>query len=195
MLVCPLHDNVVTTVSGGRNLALVGGIVARAPRRRVSIPARMRAGGAPVSVCIRDISPRSMLLEVAVAPLPGTFVEIIGAEASIAGQVIWSKDDRFGVRTRERLNVKATTAELKSLRLTAGELADAPCATPKRTRFDLGERDLGFRAERSRMMGRRLEQVAIAASVAIAGVLAAAAAYHTLARPLAAVAASSSGNK
>jgi hypothetical protein len=136
-----------------------------------------------------------MLLEVAVAPLPGTFVEIIGAEASIAGQVIWSKDDRFGVRTRERLNVKATTAELKSLRLTADELADAPCATPKRTRFDLGERDLGFRAERSRMMGRRLEQVAIAASVAIAGVLAAAAAYHTLARPLAAVAASSSGNK
>jgi hypothetical protein len=107
-------------------VTLVGSIVARAPRRRVSIVARMRAGGTPVSVCVRDISPRSMLLEGASAPSPGTYVEIIGPEASIAGQVIWSRDDRFGVRTRERLNVRATATELRSLRLTSNELASAP---------------------------------------------------------------------
>jgi hypothetical protein len=137
-----------------------------------------------------------MLLEGAAAPSPGTFVEIIGPEAFIAAQVIWSRDNRFAVRTRERLNVKATATELRSLRLTADELAGAPCATPKKARGDPGHgRDLSFRAERSRMVGRRFEQVAIWASVAIAGMVVAAAAYHTLARPLAAVAAGSSLHK
>jgi hypothetical protein len=174
-------------------VAFVAGMVARAPRRRVSIPARMRAGGAPVGVCIRDISPRSMLLEAGAAPSPGTFVEIVGPEASIAGQVIWSRDGRFGVRTRERLNVKATATDLRSLRLTADELAGTPCGRPRNSRaVSEGREDLGYRAERSRMAGRRIEHVAIATCVAVAAVLVAAGAYHTLARPFAAVAVGSS---
>jgi hypothetical protein len=134
-----------------------------------------------------------MLLKGAVAPSPGTYVEIIGPEASIAGQVIWSRDDRFGVRTRERLNVRATATELRSLRLTSNELASAPFVTSKTVRADTGSgTDLSFRAERSRMSGRRFEQVVVAATAVIAGVVVAATAYHTLARPLVAVTAGAS---
>jgi hypothetical protein len=137
-----------------------------------------------------------MLLEAGAAPSPGTFVEIIGPEASIAGQVIWSRDGRFGVRTRERLNVKATATDLRSLRLTADELAGTPCARPSNSRTGPEARlDLSYRAERSRMAGRRMEHVAVAACVALAAVVVAAGAYHTLARPFAAVAAGASPRK
>jgi hypothetical protein len=174
-------------------VTFVAGMVVRPPRRRVNILARMRAGGAPVGVCIRDISPRSMLLEGATAPSPGTFVEIIGQEAFIAGQVIWSKDGRFGVRTRERLNVKATAIDLRSLRLTADELAGPSCGRSSNSHAIPEDRGgLSHRAESSRILGRRIEHVAVATCVAVAAVLVAAGAYHTLARPFAAVAAGSS---
>jgi len=147
----------------------------------------MRAGGAPVSVCIRDLSPRSMLLE-GRAPAPGTFIEILGPAGSIAGQVIWAKDERFGVRTRERINVKATAAELRSLRLTAEPLADAPGAKSRPSAAGTGL-DLNAQAERNRLLGRRIEHLAIAACVAVAAAVVAGAAYYTLARPFAALAA------
>jgi hypothetical protein len=137
-----------------------------------------------------------MLLEGAAAPSPGTYVEIIGPEAYIAGQVIWSKNARFGVRTRERLDVKATAADLRSLRLSAEDLAGAPSARPREARAGPErEGDLSYRAERSRIVGRRMEHIAVATGVAVAAVLVAATAYHALALPFAAVAAGASLRK
>jgi hypothetical protein len=137
-----------------------------------------------------------MLLEGTPAPSPGTYVEIIGPEAFIAAQVIWCRDGRFAVRTRERLNVSATATELRSLRLTADELAAAPGARRRNSRADLATAtDPNSQAERSRIAGRRVEHVAIGTAAAIAAALVAAAVYHTLAQPLAAVAAGSSLRK
>jgi hypothetical protein len=169
-------------------VAFVAGMVARAPRRRVSIPARLRAGGAPVSVCIRDISPRSMLIEGDLPPATGTYVEIIGAEASVTGQVIWSRGTRFAIRTRERLNVKATADELRSLRVKAEQPADAPGARSRQA-FVAGGSGRSDQEERSRLLGRRIQHLAIVACVAVAAIGIAGAAYFTLARTFAAVAA------
>jgi hypothetical protein len=168
------------------SVAFVAGLVARAPRRRVSIPARLRAGGAPVSVCIRDISPRSMLIEGEAAPPTGTYVEIVGTDASLTGQVIWSSGARFAVRTRERLNVKATAAELRGLRLSAVETHAIASAKPGQS-FGAARGNSADRAERSRILGRRIEHVAIVTCVIVAATVVAGAAYWTLNRSFAAV--------
>lgn len=159
-------------------------MIVRAPRRRVNIPARMRAGGPPVSVCVRDISARSMLVEAAAPPLSGTFVEIIGPQTAIAGQVIWSRPNRFAVRTRERLDVQAAAAELRSV-----NVPDCACG-PQSKRATFGRAaapDLAHEAERSRLIGRRIQFFGLAAGVAVTAASIAGVAYYTMSHSLAAV--------
>jgi hypothetical protein len=161
-------------------------MIVRAPRRRVNIPARMRAGGPPVSVCVRDISARSMLVEAAAPPLSGTFVEIIGAQTAIAGQVIWSRPNRFAVRTRERLDVQAAAAELRSLSMTGEDCACGP--KPKAATFGRAPAaDHQHQAERSRMLGRRIQFLGLAAGVAVTAASVAGLAYYTMSHSLASV--------
>lgn len=75
----------------------------RGPRRKVLVRARMRGHGAPVDVCVRDVSARGMLVQAASPPPRGAFVELSGGGLPIVGQVVWAKDRRFGVSTRETL--------------------------------------------------------------------------------------------
>jgi hypothetical protein len=60
-----------------------------------------------MEICIRDISSRGLMLEANAPPPRGTYVEIVGAEQTIVGCVIWRKDRRFGIRTRDRIDVSA----------------------------------------------------------------------------------------
>jgi Flp pilus assembly pilin Flp len=84
-----------------------GGMVHRAPRHKVLIRARMRAGGPQMDVCIRDVSARGMLVQADYAPAPRSYVEILLDGQSIAGRVIWANDRRFGVATREQIDIGA----------------------------------------------------------------------------------------
>ena len=84
-----------------------GGMVHRAPRQKVLIRARMRAGGPQMDVCIRDVSARGMLVQADHAPAQRSYVEILLNGQSIAGRVIWAKDRRFGVATREQIDMNA----------------------------------------------------------------------------------------
>jgi Flp pilus assembly pilin Flp len=84
-----------------------GGMVHRAPRHKVLIRARMRAGGPQMDVCIRDVSARGMLVQADHAPAQRSYVEILLNGQSIAGRVIWAKDRRFGVATREQIDMSA----------------------------------------------------------------------------------------
>jgi hypothetical protein len=127
-----------------------------------------------------------MLIEGEAAPPTGTYVEILGADASLTGQVIWSSGGRFAVRTCERLNVKATAAELRGLRLSAAESHDVPSAKPGQP-FGTARRSSADRAERSRILGRWIEHVAIVTCVIVAAILVAGADHWTLNRSFAAV--------
>src|SRR5690349_1803152 len=81
--------------------------IAREPRRKVMIRATMRAGGPRTDVCIRDISSRGMMIQASAPPPRGTFVDVDCAGQQIVGLVVWRKAHRFGVQTRDRLNVRA----------------------------------------------------------------------------------------
>ena len=84
---------------------------ARETRRQLFMRARMRANGAPVDVCIRNISSRGMLLQASDPPPRGTYVEIICPFHTIVARVIWAKDRRFGVQTRLPMDVSAVVGD------------------------------------------------------------------------------------
>ena len=90
---------------------LCQGMKPREPRRSVVIQARMRLDGVWSDVCIRNISSRGMLLQAAAAPPRGTYVEIFRGRHSVVAQVRWCKDRRFGIHTRERMDVDAIINE------------------------------------------------------------------------------------
>lgn len=79
----------------------------RTPRRKVLIRAQMRCGGPKVEVCIRDVSPRGMLLQSSAPPPRGTYVEIVQGGLPVVGQVIWMKDRKFGISTRDVIDISA----------------------------------------------------------------------------------------
>ncbi len=79
----------------------------RAPRQKVVLPARMRAGAGQVEVCIRDVSVRGMLIQAGVPPARGTYVEILRPGCSVTGRVVWSKHHKFGIETREKISIAA----------------------------------------------------------------------------------------
>jgi hypothetical protein len=81
--------------------------IAREARRKVLIRAKMRADGLPMDVCIRDVSARGILVQAVNPPPRGTYVEIDVGGYEIVARVIWRKDRRFGLESRERINVRA----------------------------------------------------------------------------------------
>ena len=150
---------------------------AREDRRKVLIRAGMRAGGPRMDVCIRDISSRGLLIQAAAPPPRGTYVELSCADQLIVGRVIWSKERRFGVESRDRVNVRALAggapaAEAPQRR----EIRPAPAAARA-----AGSGDRAF----AHAMEYAVIAVFAAALVAALGVTA----FETLSRPLENVAA------
>ncbi|NYT40218.1 PilZ domain-containing protein [Sphingomonas sp. R-74633] len=77
----------------------------RDARHSVLIRGRMRAGGPLTDVCIRNVSKNGMMLQAPEAPERGTFVEVRLPEDVVVGQVVWSSDRRFGIKTRDRVPI------------------------------------------------------------------------------------------
>ncbi|MGF1550276.1 MAG: PilZ domain-containing protein [Sphingomonadaceae bacterium] len=75
----------------------------REARHEVLVRARMRAGGPPADVCIRNLSSRGMLCIAAQPPSRGTYVEIVAPVTTLTGRVIWSNERRFGIVLREKI--------------------------------------------------------------------------------------------
>jgi Flp pilus assembly pilin Flp len=145
--------------------------VAREARRKVLIRATMRADGLPMDVCIRDLSTRGMLLQASAPPPRGTYVEIDCASFSIVARVIWRKDRRFGLESRERINVRA--------------LAGGPSPDPLPSRTARRPKRAAARAGGSRTFARKIEFAVIAAgALALIAVLGATA-FETLSHPFA----------
>jgi len=151
--------------------------VARETRRKVLIRATMRAGGPRTDVCIRDISSRGMMVQTGAPPPRGTFVELDCAGHQIVGLVIWRKDHRFGVQTRDRINVHAV----------ANRIAPAMLA-PRRQAPRHGPRAAaraGGNAGRS--LGSRMEFAMIALFAAALVAALGTTAFQALSRPFGAI--------
>lgn len=139
----------------------------RAPRIKVLVQAQMRADGPSVSVCIRDVGPRGMLLQAEQPPVRGTYVEISGPGLSVVGQVVWAKNRRFGIMTRERLNPQAFVRNMS-----APKAAD-PATAIAAQRGGVAAAPRMRTADQSRNHASLIQfALAIAFFVAVAGLLA-----------------------
>jgi hypothetical protein len=136
----------------------------------------MRAGGPRTYVCIRDISTRGIMAQASAPPPRGTYVDLDCAGHQIVGIVVWRRERRFGIRTRERINVAAL----------AGRIAPEILAPPRRR---TGPSPLAARtgAGASRTLAGRMEfaLIAVFAAALIAGL--GVTAFQALSRPMDAV--------
>ena len=77
----------------------------REPRQKVLIKARMRTASAWNDACILNISSHGLLLQAAVPPPRGSYIEVHRGRHIIIARVAWSKHHRLGVRTQDRLAI------------------------------------------------------------------------------------------
>jgi hypothetical protein len=155
-------------------------VKAREARHPVLIRGRMRAGGTPEDVCVRNISNNGMMLQAHSAPETGTYVEVQLPDEVVVGRVMWASDRRFGIRTRDRLPLWRLLGRKKPERG-----PDTPAA-----RAAAGTAIVRHRSD-SRSWGRIFEFVCLAcmaigaaAAVAFAGYAALADVAHKISRSL-----------
>lgn len=148
----------------------------RDPRCKVLIRATMRADGPRTDVCIRDVSSRGMMIQAGAPPSRGTYVELDWGGHQVVGLVVWRKARRFGIRTRDRMNVHAL----------AGRASPAIPAAPRRAGGSAPAAARGG-AGANRMLAGRMEFAVVAifaaALVAALGI----SVFQALARPFGAV--------
>lgn len=160
---------------------------AREPRRNVLVKARMRVGASWGDVSILNISSRGLMIHSAQPPPQGAYLEVRRGRHAIVARVVWTREQRFGVRTQDQLSIEAIVSEPDK---SAPEARRLPDAAGERRQTGSRQRSLKERNERSRMFGRAFEF----ACIVLAG-LSAALVVHgfvakSLSRPLAEVGAS-----
>lgn len=155
-------------------------VKAREPRRKVLIKARMRVGASWSDACILNLSSRGMLVQSGMVPERGNYLEIRRGPHVVVARVVWSREQRFGVRTQdtvsaeELLNADDHGPETSAPSPPIGERRAAP-------------RPAVGRHERSRMRGRRLEFATLAIFGAASAMLLLATVGELLNRPLLAI--------
>ncbi|HYZ47882.1 MAG TPA: PilZ domain-containing protein [Sphingomonas sp.] len=137
----------------------------RDPRLSVLVPAQLRAGSGWAAAWVHNVSRRGMMLSCAMPPELGSFIEIRLDEACYAAKIVWVRDQRFGVRTREAVQLAADAAAA----LAPGTKAAGSRKSPDQKWAD------------ARATGRLVEFTAAAAIGALLAAAAAALSWYTLA--------------
>lgn len=156
----------------------------REHRHKVMIGARMRAGGLPANICIRDISSKGMMIHSGASPPRGTYVEIVTPSQTIVGRVVWGNDFRFGIQTRERLQIDMMISGLRCDPALPEERPAIAHREPGRTVDSAAIQ--AFQARAFEFLTIIVFAIALVATFGMA-------AYRTLAQPIGAVASEISG--
>lgn len=155
----------------------------RDPRWKALVSGRMRLGATWLDVNILNISSRGLLMQASSPPERGTYVEVHRGRHAIVARVIWSKHQRFGVRTQDRLSIEDILKEPALSAVAPRKTSEAEPLVERRAsrRKQLAPKDAH---ERSRLMSRATEFVSIATFGALVATVAFAAVGEALARPL-----------
>ena len=160
----------------------------REQRRKVFVPARIRCAGRWDDVRVLDVSSRGFLLQAGAVPDRGTYVELCRGRNLYVARVVWAGQQRFGVRTQDRVGIEAFLAA-------PGEAADEPVSDPERDSF-LERRSVARRREataqgfeQNRAMAKAMEFGSLVGMGGIAAVLILGLLHAALARPLAQISA------
>ncbi|MEO1969455.1 MAG: PilZ domain-containing protein [Sphingomonadaceae bacterium] len=79
---------------------------ARAPRKNVSIPARMRGSSNWADVHIKNVSLKGLMAEMPNPPSRGRYIEIRRGTHILVGAVVWSRGSHFGVSLSDAIDVE-----------------------------------------------------------------------------------------
>jgi hypothetical protein len=97
-----------------------------------------------------------MLIQAVVPPACGTYVEICCPPHTIVARVVWTNERRFGVHTRETMDVAAIVGEVAPAgSLTANGTSRLSRLAPKPERLSIAE--VHQRFERSRRLSSAFE--------------------------------------
>lgn len=123
-------------------------------RRRVVLPASLRAGASWSDTCILNISSRGMMIHSARATPEGSDVELYRGRHVIVARVIWRDGARVGLQSVDRLPIEELVALGKSA--AAGLMPLAPKDERRRASRRPG-------AEQARLRGRAVEFLGVGA--------------------------------
>lgn len=79
----------------------------REPRRLIVVKARLQDGTRESDVMIGNVSSRGLMAKCDRPPAKGARVEIRHGPLSITGEVMWSKNRRFGLQSDEAIDIIA----------------------------------------------------------------------------------------
>jgi hypothetical protein len=83
----------------------------REQRRSVFVTCRLRGDSGWSDVTICNLSDHGLMARCSDPPPRGSFIELRKGGVTIVGQVRWSRDQRIGVRTQDRIDVGAVLEE------------------------------------------------------------------------------------
>ena len=161
----------------------------REPRLKCVVKGRMRLNGVWKDVCIRNISSRGMLLQAGPAPARGTYIEVYRGRHVIVARVAWAKENRFGIQTQDRLNIKAILGEPDLSGVSYNDAIKTQPTFERRSAPRPTQADLRWRAEQSRFKAKALEFACIAAVAGSIGMILFDTVSDTLAQSVAGVSA------
>lgn len=124
----------------------------------------MRVGNQWQDVAIRNVSSRGMMLSADEPPPTGSYIEIRKKMIVVVARAVWVRDDVFGIRTQDRVDLGELLDESG-----APKTAWKPDASQDRRRSHRPDET----AERSRVRSQRFQFVlALTTVVGVAGFLA-----------------------
>lgn len=112
----------------------------------------MVVDGRWTDVCILNLSSRGLMLQMAVPPRSGQFVEIRRGSHVIVARVVWSRNHRFGVRTQDSVPVASLINEPDLSQAPAGSAHDRRTLPERRTSPRCSARQHDLARTRSRIL-------------------------------------------
>lgn len=142
----------------------------REPRKATFIQARILTDAGWRDGIVRNVSSRGAMIEVGgAAPRRGSYIELRRATSVLVGQVMWAATGRFGISTREVIDIGALeTGRATATSIDSGERRRLPRRLPAN-----GDSTLGFR--------RNFEAAVLVAAIAFASITLATTLYRHLA--------------
>src|SRR5438270_4661112 len=100
------------------------GLRPREERRRVVLPAQLRAGASWNDACILNTSSRGLMVHMTSPPPQGSYVELRKGPHVIVARVIWSDDQKAGLCSQDPIVVDHVVSASSAAQL---QLTAEPC--------------------------------------------------------------------
>jgi len=134
-------------------------------------------------VIIQNVSKHGMMMRTARPPSPGSYIEIRKAAMVVVARAIWVRDQFFGVRSQDRIELEDLFDQTNQQMGAAIGLADANGDRRKQPRVQ----SPAEKAERSRRFATLFQFAVLAIVAGIAGLMIAQGVGEVLSTPFAAI--------